>query len=396
MPSTIEDHLARTLDDAAREAPALRPGFADGVRRRRRQRRLRRTAVSAVSALAAVGLAGSLGAYAVGGHDGTLVQRKGTTEINLATVGTADRVWPKAVSTVPERLPDGRTYTVERRLPDHRLLVTPENQSRFPVIYDPVSGATTELMTDRTATFGGMTSNDRYMVWTASHGSTWTVYTAPITGGAAAVRATFNLPNGNGTTLVEPYTTATAAYFTVQDPAVRDDVKVYRLPDVGAPQAVPAGSKGMWWFEYPGGWALDNHAATPETPDKYWNIETGQHLAIPHTEDPATDSCNPILCTVVRSGVMTLHRPGGAPLLRLTGLPAPASPRMPGKYTIAIKSDRFVVIKGHVAEYLVDLREKRAALLSHPFTLGTAFVSPTTVVLAGGPAGQQILELPRI
>ncbi|MGH3728842.1 MAG: hypothetical protein ACRDTU_08825 [Micromonosporaceae bacterium] len=124
MSDQLETALTRTLSGAAERGPDPRPGLLDEVEGRfRRRRRTRYAAVAGVAAFAVV--AGSAIAAGVLTTPGT---PPGPDVVGVPAAAPGDEppvadVWPEAYHKLPTRLADGRSYSVEGMIDDHRLLI---------------------------------------------------------------------------------------------------------------------------------------------------------------------------------------------------------------------------------------------------------------------------------
>ncbi|MFC4585985.1 TolB-like translocation protein [Sphaerisporangium corydalis] len=194
----LEDALTRTLARAATRAPAARPDLLGRVAARHAERRRRGLAAIAVAAAVAVAV--------VAGSTVTLVRLTAGPDLPVTrpspTTGTGmppaiTKVWPKAVRTAPEKLPNGRYLYPQLLLDDHTLLATTlkdDHADRLDGLwtYDMNTGEAGRLA--RVTTPPGTSVTASYLSIGDGHIGWWTyrregghqvvrIWTVPVTGG---------------------------------------------------------------------------------------------------------------------------------------------------------------------------------------------------------------------
>ncbi|WP_020579305.1 hypothetical protein [Actinopolymorpha alba] len=129
----LENELVTTLERAAGRAPMPEPGFLDQLERRyKRKRRSRVAAVAAATALVVTGSAVGLGLLGGSGVTSTLAPagQPASPPARQAVTGgiePVEKVWPAAVHTIPNRLPDGRKFQPQTMIDDQTVLVSAQS-----------------------------------------------------------------------------------------------------------------------------------------------------------------------------------------------------------------------------------------------------------------------------
>jgi hypothetical protein len=344
MNTPVEENLTATFEAGVRHIAPPAPEFFAAVHRRvRRRRRHRRVLVAGCASVLAlaVGAATFSAAGTVDPTDQTPVVGTSTEPTKLPDIDTTklpdvanlkapDEVWPDAVSTLPNRLPDGGIYWAVAMLPDNRYLVLtgpkPADFQIFPAsgfvdaevaIFDAGRNTVT-VLTDPNASagtssyfnvYGGVVGD--YAVWyafaTRNGKEAVDVWSAPLSGGG---------PRKLVTLTADKPTHGADAFSITRDGVIwrmptpgfpdgqsdeRKTVGFYRIgPTGGTPEFVP-GSEGFT----PGpvdGWFTSD----PDLPNgQLWNPATGERRA--WTRHPAVVelSCGPLWC----GGMNTTGRP---------------------------------------------------------------------------------------
>jgi len=354
MTTPLERSLATTLEAEVLNATPPEQEFYSAVHRRTRQRRSRRRALVAGSACA---LALAVGGAAVAVANVRDVDELDNEPVAVATVDTtklpdfanlADprKVWPRAVSTLPNRLPDGMRYSLIGILPNNRYLVIPRHHPsaagpdssqgakpsrsgeraepsqpptspRTPVLgvfdvgrktFTPLSDSHAAAGTKYYSIDGAGVVGDYVMWWagvTRDH-QEHEIWSAKLNGGAPRKLVTLattwessGAPNGFSVA-----GNAVVWRVLTQEPGAEQgvwrSVGIYRLGPTGGPPALVRGSAGF----SPGAgthlfnWADTNpgHPKSAPADGELWNLVTGERRR--WTRNPAATylTCGPLWC----------------------------------------------------------------------------------------------------
>ncbi|MGI5271931.1 hypothetical protein ACQEUU_22445 [Nonomuraea sp. CA-218870] len=343
--SDLEKALTAEFARAGRHAPRAAPGFLERVETRHRPRR------RVVAALAAAGVVvlSAGGAVAVDALSGIREPAANVTPGPAATRRPArdfpplDKVWEKAVHTVPVKLPDGRPLEPELFLDERTLLARTLKGGRA----DRMDGLWAYDVTARTARRlvrvtwpRGTTVTSSFIAHGEGHLAWWTVHkrrgqvivdiwAAPSSGGAQRRVTSFEgLPGWGGIDMV------IAGGHAVWSPW--GGKGVYRAPlSGGKPQPVP-GAARFFLLAWP--WAA---SAGPEPQRAARRVElldlrTGARR---QAAVPAGHSCSVTWCV----GFETATRRDGTGRRNLPGWPMLRTPAL----------DRFLVAYPRDGEQVV-------------------------------------------
>ncbi|MFD2078736.1 hypothetical protein SAMN05421678_101223 [Actinopolymorpha cephalotaxi] len=208
MTRQVENQLVRSLEAAASRAPAPEPGLLNHLERKGRRRQQR----------AQVALAGGAALAVIAGSAVAFNSREETGNTNLAPAAPQaaatkdpapgqdpvskalgakpiDKVWPGAVHTIPNRLPDGRKFRPLTMADSHTLLVSVdagyENAGELR-LYDLTSKATRKVTTlnapkDTKIFASDFTVGEGHVAWWTSRDDNGRrsieLWAAPLTGG---------------------------------------------------------------------------------------------------------------------------------------------------------------------------------------------------------------------
>ncbi|MCG5212030.1 hypothetical protein [Streptosporangium sp. KLBMP 9127] len=206
----LEDALSRALDRQASRAPTAAPDFLNQVRARHSRRRRRGVTVAAAAAVAVVTAGAALATGRLAPPDGEPAARPTEQPVIDPAMPPIEKVWPRAVHTVPPRLPNGRRFDPQLFLNDHTVLVLTRKGDHVDRpdglwAYDLDAGRAARLVTIEappgtvvTAPF--VVAGDGRLAW-------WTlrkdgsrkivdIWTAPITGGPQRKLVSFDEDQG--------------------------------------------------------------------------------------------------------------------------------------------------------------------------------------------------------
>jgi hypothetical protein len=378
-----EDELAGALRAAAEHAPGehdLLAGVA-ALRRRRDRRRVR--ALAAAAAVVALGL-GLGGVVRNGGGE---VDVAGTPSPSATTLGMnagpADRLWPRAVVTVPATNPDGMRYVPITGLTGTELLLlatSPEKGVRIER-YDTAAGrgrVVTEVPMKPTAVPPAVTADGENVAWMSDGRRNGVpvreIWTAPLSGGRPS-----------------RVTTVSGARADIDAIAINGDRIIWseRRGDVwsipragGAAERIPAG-RGLHLLRWP--WAGD----VPAGPDDgVRNQSRIVDLTIGFTAEVVTRPgtrglrCWRFWCSGRDATGAFLQRTDGSGLRRLDDR------GFRGQLAMAPVLDRFVVTAGGI----YDIPTGRVATVEGRWTPLSAG-QPTIVYWEGGAGTLRVLDL---
>ncbi len=206
MTRQVENQLVRTLEAAAGRAPVPEPGLLNHLERKGRRKQQRAQVALAGGAALAV-IAGSAVAFNVREQPGNTSiapaapQATVTKEPKPASNGVAaqpiETLWPGAVHTISNRLPDGRKFRPQTMVDDHTLLVSVdagfENAGEL-LLYD-LTNKTTHKITivhepkDTKIFASDFTVGQGHVVWWTSRDdngrTSIELWAAPLAGGDA-------------------------------------------------------------------------------------------------------------------------------------------------------------------------------------------------------------------
>jgi hypothetical protein len=333
MTTPLERSLATTLEAEVLTAAEPDPEFFVAVHRRVRRRRQRRRALvaggAAVLALA-VGTttvvtftagADQVPNVAASAEPSKLPELDMTNVPDFTNLKAPGEVWPDAVRTLPNRLPDGGIYWVVDMLPDNRYLVLtgpkPADFTGFPAggfldakvaIFDVGRNALT-VLTDPNEAAGTSSYFTVYAGVVGDHAMWYgyamrdgkeatDVWSAPLSGGGPrkVVTLTADQPRDRADGFGITPQGVTWRMPTPGLPAGENDerktVGFYRIgPTGGTPELVP-GSEGFTWTS--GDWTTSDRDLAS---GQLWNVVTGEHRA--WTRNPAVVGelyCGPFWC----------------------------------------------------------------------------------------------------
>ncbi|MEV6487556.1 hypothetical protein AB0M20_02785 [Actinoplanes sp. NPDC051633] len=372
MRSSFDDRLVRTLNAAAQAAPAPQPSFPDGVARiRRRRSRVRAAGAAAVTAI--VALAGGVALWPDAGRPATppassVVELGPMRAVDFANAKSFEQVWPRALVSLPGRLPDGRTYTVEAALGNDTYLGVPSDDKGLytPVLINGRTGAVTSVAPGVSGdVFGGLSITRNLIVWLVAQEKdglrTRDVWTKPRDGSRPATKlATFE----------DSTITAAEAGDTLYadvHPLAGNETKntIYRLRP-GAPPEKVAGSEG--WTLANGTWAVtspgpltveDLQKPRPRVAPTFWNVATGEKITPVTPAGGKVLSCIPSACVGVVGDSIVIYGADGNNPIRGDGAAAKALEDADGTFT---NTGRFVQLRFAIAgvdtsgSYLLDRR----------------------------------------
>jgi len=318
MTTFLEDTLTRTLRNAADAAPGPGPGFVDDVRHRRSRIRVRRRAkagaVTAVVVLAGVVLTprfllhGPEYVATMPAWSGTAPPPPTDRVPRFADAVPADRVWPRAVRTLPARLPDGRPYSLVRIVDDGRYLVVAGGEL---LLWQPGAGAPRSLGHPEPPSLS-------YVVGTAVSGI------PAIGAGYVAWVVVPSYPDnafgGGGTNYAEIWVAHLDPYEPGGRLAIVDNARVEGTLQVnlgrvwwaqapadqwseGPPRLVSVPADGGEVEPVPGGQGYVMTGTAPwarrmDAPRDMWNLNDGKHRAVKAAsgDDISAFGCSPSWC----------------------------------------------------------------------------------------------------
>ena len=342
MTTPLERSLATTLEAEVLAAVEPDPEFFVAVHRRVRRRRRRRVVVAGCAAVLALAVGATTVVTVTAGTDQAPTVAASTEPPKLpdldltklpdfANLKAPGEVWPDAVSTLPNRLPDGGIYWAVDMLPDNRYLVLtgpkPADFTDIPAggfvnakvaIFDVGRNTLTALSDPNEAAgtsfyftvYAGVVGDHAmwYGYGTREGKEVTDVWSAPLSGGAArkVVTLTADQPRDRADGFGITPQGVTWRMPTPGVPPTQNDerktVGFYRIgPTGGTPRLVP-GSEGFTWIS--GDWSTSDRDLTS---GHLWNVATGERRA--WTRNPAIVGelfCGPLWC----GGKSTSGRPG--------------------------------------------------------------------------------------
>jgi hypothetical protein len=332
MTTPLERSLATTLEAEVLAAVEPDPEFFVAVHRRVRRRRRRRVLAAGCAAVLALAVGATtvvtftagteLAPNVAASTEPPKLPDLDLTKIpDFASLKAPGEVWPDAVRTLPNRLPDGGIYWAVDMLPDNRYLVLtgpkPADFTGFPAggflnarvaIFD-VGHNTLTVLSDPNEAAG---TNSYFTVYAGIVGdhAMWygyaardgkeatDVWSAPLSGGGPrkVVTLTADQPRNRADGFAITPQGVTWRMPTPGLPAGENDerktVGFYRVgPTGGTPELVP-GSEGFTWIS--GDWTTSDR----DLPNGHlWNVVTGERRA--WTRNPAVVEelgCGPLWC----------------------------------------------------------------------------------------------------
>ncbi|GAA1027729.1 hypothetical protein GCM10009557_10240 [Virgisporangium ochraceum] len=315
---------------------------------------------SGVGRVAAVVLvvAGLAAGVALRADVGRRLEVASVPPVDLATARPAAELWPQAVVSIPDNLPDGRPAWPAGRVDEDRYLMVPSDPSlpyHLPVVLDTRTGDVRELFSDPPG------SRERTWVWasvgersivavTAVAGdgqqSTKEVWTAPRAGGPAQRRAVFDTQD---VTAYEVGGTVYASLRRFPPPETGPAATIVRILDGGRTQKVVDGFRMRSWSPWAGpettrglqtGEELRRSTAPAAAPT-FVNVATGERRT-PRTPAGVTlIACGVETCVgESREGVVS-YRFDGSRQRRVTGL----GPGDPYVEVVFDRSGRFAAVR---------------------------------------------------
>ncbi|GAA2755848.1 hypothetical protein [Actinopolymorpha rutila] len=204
MTRQVENQLVRSLEAAAGRAPAPEPGLLNHLERKGRRRQQR----------AQVALAGGAALAVIAGSAVALNVREEPGNTNLAPAGVPaaatkkpdpapnnpaakpiEQLWPGAVHSIPNRLPDGRKFRPQTMVDSHTVLISVDagfEQAGELRLYDLTNRTSRKVTTVPTPKNARIFASDftvgegHVAWWTASDDNGQTsieLWAAPLAGG---------------------------------------------------------------------------------------------------------------------------------------------------------------------------------------------------------------------
>lgn len=332
MNDELSEALRGTLKTAARNAPVPSPDLLGRVEKRHRSRRRARTGMAMAAVLAVIGGSGTVASVlGSGGQDPTRPAAQGPTRpaaqgkpgplkpTTPAEPVPVERLWPQAVRTVPDTLPNGRSYRPIELLDDSTLLVNTESSFEKA---DQV--LTYDLTTRRTAAVARVpvpadarifpsdftVGEGRVAWWIRRHSGgriIVEIWAAPLTGGTAYRVATVDLGSGkNAGGDVRRLTLGGGKVYWSMEESGRSPSGVYEAPLTGGAARQVPGTAGYDVLAWPWiGAPRPTGFGRERTGDVYHRVlrdlRSGRTRTASLTKIPGTWTCGITWCLGVKS-----------------------------------------------------------------------------------------------
>lgn len=304
-----EEDLVHALRQAAERAP--QPDLSAALAARRRRRTRRRTASAALAVAAVIGVAGvgttiTRGVFTSGGGDGVAVAPvDGPSEVMASMQASAEaesrsqegtpieKIWPKAIFTMPAKNADGWRYRPITGVSATEVMVNAESafeKAGAIEIYDSESG-TFRKVTDVPTTPGlkraysqDVAFDARSVVWWVNATGVREIWIAPLAGGEARLVATYK---GEHQGIEAIAVKGEHIYWS------EEDGTVWRLlAEGGTPEKI---ADGLHLIDWP--WAGDvGEREYQKNQTKVVNLETGETRRITAAAQTVGLRCGPTWC----------------------------------------------------------------------------------------------------
>ncbi|MGR6913262.1 TolB family protein [[Actinomadura] parvosata] len=378
-----EDELIGALRTAGEHAPDDAGGLLAGVALRRRRRARRRLGVLAAAAAVVVLSVGIRGVVLSGGGEGDVATPP--TGTPRPGSGPVERVWPRAVFTVPTKNASG-----DVRLPltgvsatKVLLLSRPARKSPQLEMYDSATGETrvlAELPSTQKHMVPSVAADGVNIVWYIRGRSSAEIWTIPLVGGEPTAvtglsgdRADVEALSVNGGQVIWSERSG--------------DVWRVPLTGGGAPERIPSGN-GLHLLRWP--WASDAPAG-PDTGDRSQTevVDLTLDTRIPITVPAGVKGlrCGPHWCSGRDAKGVFVQRISGRDVHRgLDGFGHPEA------LSMAPILNRFVVLKNGVYDAETGVTATIPARASW-LSIGTSAEPSTVVYWEGRPGTYEVLNL---
>lgn len=330
MTHDLEEALRGALKTAAQHAPPPRQDLLHRVARRHRTRRRNRAALAAATMLVVLAgsgvIAATIGAAEDPVHPSIHPSAAALPAVRPARPVAVERLWPEAVRSVPERLPNGRKFHPITLLDAETVLVSTESSFekadqlltyRIPT-RQMMSVTSIVTPADATTFASDFTAGDGHVAWwlarKAKGGVTMEVWAAPLAGGGPRKVSAIAAGADDDTGLSRLAIAGDQVIWSQTQPASGEPDAIYQAPLSGGPGRKVAGTDGYQLVAWP--WI--GRPAADRTGDRrgqvifksLLNAQTGERRTASISDSAAAWRCGLTWCIGdTTAGTATLQSP---------------------------------------------------------------------------------------